>query len=215
MRQSASEVTVLRRCVAAASYNQGVSDGRIDLTNQFLIAMPGMVDDAFSGSVIYLCEHTADGALGLMINKPTDLTLGALFERVDLPLNRAQWSRQPVYFGGVVQTERGFVLHDASDDDQVGFMSSLQVPGGLRMTTSKDVLEAISSGQGPRRALITLGYCGWGAGQLEQEIGGNGWLSVQAQPQVIFDTPSAQRYEKALSLLGVDPRQLTGAAGHA
>ena len=189
--------------------------GNINFTNQFLIAMPGMADDSFAGSVIYLCEHTERGALGLVINKPIDITVRNLFERVELTLDREDIAELPVYFGGPVQTERGFVLHDRPSDDSVGYSSSLSVPGGLAMTTSRDVLEALSGGQGPRRVFITLGYAGWGAGQLEDEMSRNGWLNVDADPGIIFDTPVAQRYHRALSLLGVDPGMLSQEAGHA
>ncbi len=190
------------------------SDG-INLTNQFLIAMPGMADDNFSGAVVYLCEHSEKGALGLVINKPIDITLANLFEKVDLSLEGNDLAEQPVYFGGPVQTERGFVLHEPQGDDAQGFSSTLQVPGGLEMTTSKDVLEAMSHGQGPKRVLVTLGYSGWSAGQLEDEIGRNGWLTVDAEPGIIFDTPVAERYDRALALLGIDPRMLSQEAGHA
>lgn len=182
--------------------------------NQFLIAMPGMADDTFAGSVVYLCEHTAHGALGLVINKPTDLALGGLFERVDLALDVPAWAEQPVYFGGPVQTERGFVLHDAHGGDGA-FQSTLNVPGGLAMTTSKDVLQAICDGHGPRRALVTLGCSSWGAGQLERELAHNGWLTVDAEADVVFSQPIEQRYTRALGLLGVDPRRLSTAVGHA
>jgi putative transcriptional regulator len=185
----------------------------IDLTNQFLIAMPGMADDNFAGAVVYLCEHSDKGALGLLINKPTDITLRHLFEKVDLSLDRSELADEPVYFGGPVQTERGFVLHEALGASR--FSSTMTMPGGLEMTTSKDVLEALASGTGPRRVLVTLGYSGWGAGQLEEEIGRNGWLNVAADPKIIFDTPPEQRYTRALALLGIDPRMLSGEAGHA
>jgi putative transcriptional regulator len=189
---------------------------RIDLTNQFLIAMPGMADDLFSGSVVYLCEHNEKGALGLVINKPIDITLKNLFDRVELSLDREELAQLPVYFGGPVQTERGFVLHEAQADSEAHlYNSTLTVPGGLSMTTSKDVLEALSNGAGPSRVLVTLGYSGWDAGQLEEEIGRNGWLTVNADPQVIFDTPTEQRYQRALSLLGFDPRMLSSDVGHA
>lgn len=188
---------------------------QINLTNQFLIAMPGMADDTFAGSVVYLCEHTEKGALGLVINKPIDITLANLFEKVDLSLEGNDLAEQPVYFGGPVQTERGFVLHEPQGHDAQAFSSTLQVPGGLEMTTSKDVLEAMSHGQGPRRVLVTLGYSGWSAGQLEDEIGRNGWLTVAAEPGIIFDTPVAERYDRALGLLGIDPRMLSQEAGHA
>jgi putative transcriptional regulator len=187
-----------------------------DFTNQFLIAMPGMVDENFAGSVVYLCEHNDKGALGLVINKPIDITLANLFEKVELPLAREELARQPVFFGGPVQTERGFVLHEGPGaGGEGGYSSTLAIPGGLAMTTSKDVLEAVSDGAGPKKMLVTLGCSGWSAGQLEDEIGRNGWLTVPADPAIIFDTPVEQRYGRALGLLGVDPRMLSGEAGHA
>jgi putative transcriptional regulator len=188
---------------------------RIDLTNQFLIAMPGMADETFAGTVVYLCEHSERGALGLVINKPIDITLKNLFEKVELPLDRPDLAAQPVFFGGPVQTERGFVLHERQGDGDSPYTSTMSVPGGLAMTTSKDVLEAMSQGAGPRRVLVTLGCSGWSAGQLEDEIGRNGWLTVDADPAIIFDTPISQRYERAVSLLGIDPRMLSNEAGHA
>jgi putative transcriptional regulator len=187
----------------------------INLTNQFLIAMPGMGDETFAGAVVYMCEHTENGALGLVINKPIDIKLRSLFERVELTLDREDLAETPVYFGGPVQTERGFVLHERNPQATATYSSSLSIPGGLEMTTSKDVLEALSTGAGPKRVLVTLGYAGWGAGQLEEELGRNGWLNVDAEPDVIFDTPVDQRYEKALSLLGIQPGMLSLGAGHA
>ena len=190
----------------------------INLTNQFLIAMPGMGDDHFAGSVVYLCEHTERGALGLVINKPIDITVASLFERVEMALEREDLAEVPVHFGGPVQTERGFVLHDpqpAPEGEHSPFQSTLSVPGGLAMTTSKDVLEALAAGGGPSRVLVTLGYSGWSAGQLEEEISRNGWLTVDADPRVIFDTPVAARYQRAVELLGIDPRMLSSDAGHA
>jgi putative transcriptional regulator len=191
-----------------------MASGDIDLTNQFLIAMPGMADENFAGSVVYLCEHTDQGALGLVINKPIDITVANLFQKVELPLDRAELAAQPVFYGGPVQTERGFVLHDQQAEGG-RYSSSLAIPGGLEMTTSKDVLEALSGGAGPKRLLITLGCSGWSAGQLEDELGRNGWLTVDADPAIIFDTPVEQRYGRALALLGVDPRMLSQEAGHA
>src|SRR5262252_2508555 len=193
-----------------------MATSRINLTNHFLIAMPGMAGDTFAGSVVYLCEHTERGALGLVINKPIDIKLRNLFEKVELTLDRDDLADEPVYFGGPVQTERGFVLHERLDGDGGHYNSSLQIPGGvLEMTTSKDVLEALSHGAGPKKVLVTLGYSGWGAGQLEDEMSRNGWINVQAEPDIIFDTPVEQRYEKALSLLGIDARMLSPEAGHA
>ena len=192
-----------------------MSSEPINLTNQFLIAMPGMADDNFAGAVVYLCEHTAKGALGLVINKPIDIKLKNLFEKVELPLDREDLADAPVYFGGPVQTERGFVLHEKLGDENSHYNSTLTIPGGLEMTTSKDVLEALSNGTGPKRVLITLGYSGWSAGQLEDEMSRNGWINVGATPEVIFDTPVEKRYERALSLLGIDLRMLSQEAGHA
>jgi len=192
-----------------------MSGPTINLTNQFLIAMPGMAGDTFAGSVVYLCEHTDKGALGLVINKPIDIKLKNLFEKVELTLDRDDLAEAPVYFGGPVQTERGFVLHERLSDNGGHYNSSLQIPGGLEMTTSKDVLEALSNGSGPKKVLVTLGYSGWGAGQLEDEMRRNSWINVGAAPEIIFDTPVEQRYDKALSLLGIDARMLSQEAGHA
>ena len=187
------------------------------LANQFLIAMPGMVDPNFAGSVIYLFEHTERGAMGLVINRPTELDMGALFEKIEVKLEAEPVSEQPVYFGGPVQIERGFVLHEPTTE--VTYSSSLAVPGGLTMTTSKDVLEAVATGSGPSKFLMTLGYAGWSAGQLEEEITLNGWINVpltqKQMVEIIFDTPSSQRYERTMSLLGFDPSHLSGEAGHA
>ena len=187
------------------------------LANQFLIAMPGMVDPNFAGSVIYLFEHTERGAMGLVINRPTELDMGALFEKIEVKLEAEPVSEQPVYFGGPVQIERGFVLHEPTKE--VAYSSSLVVPGGLTMTTSKDVLEAVATGSGPSKFLMTLGYAGWSAGQLEEEITLNGWINVplsqQQMIEIIFNTPSIQRYERTMGLLGFDPSHLSGETGHA
>ena len=187
----------------------------INLTNQFLIAMPGMADGNFAGAVVYMCEHTEQGALGLVINRPIDIDLKVLFDKVDLNLEREDLAGRPVYFGGPVQTERGFVLHESLGDDGGHYSSTLKIPGGLEMTTSRDVLEALSHGAGPKRVFITLGYAGWSAGQLEDELSRNGWINVDATQDIIFDTPVEQRYDKALSLLGIDRSFLMGEAGHA
>jgi putative transcriptional regulator len=197
----------------------------INLTNHFLIAMPGLADETFSKSVVYLCEHSERGALGLMINKPTDIKLQGLFDKVELPLGRADLKDNPVFHGGPVQTERGFVLHEAllnmpppvegEDKPETVYASTMMIPGGLEMTTSRDVLEALSTGAGPSRVLVSLGYSAWAQGQLESEIGENSWLIVHADPIVIFETPVAQRYDKALSLLGLQAWMLSPDAGHA
>jgi len=205
------------------------------LSHHFLIAMPGLEDPTFAKSVVYLCEHSERGAMGLIINKPGDLSLKHLFDKVDLPLHREDLLQSNVLHGGPVQTERGFVLHEpmlesdlensekpdtalkpeADSKSTSIYASTLSVPGGLAMTTSKDVLEAMSNGSGPKRVLVTLGYASWGEGQLESEIGENSWLTVEADPTVIFDTPIEKRYEKALALLGLQPWMLLNQAGHA
>ena len=192
----------------------------ITLTNHFLIAMPGMEDSTFARSVVYVCEHSERGALGLIINKPGGISMADLFEKVDLPLARKDLGVQPVFHGGPVQTERGFVLHDpvtaeGLPPDESIYASTLAVPGGLEMTTSKDVLEALSNGGGPRRVLVMLGYSAWGEGQLESEIAGNSWLTVGADTDLIFDAPIAQRYERALALLGLQAWMIAPEAGHA
>ena len=205
------------------------------LSHHFLIAMPGLEDPTFANSVVYLCEHSERGAMGLIINKPGELSLKHLFDKVELPLHREDLLQSNVLHGGPVQTERGFVLHepmleaDLEDSEKPTpalspeadsksnsiYASTLSVPGGLAMTTSKDVLEAMSNGSGPKRVLVTLGYASWGEGQLESEIGENSWLTVEADPTVIFDTPIEKRYEKALALLGLQPWMLLNQAGHA
>jgi len=192
----------------------------INLTNHFLIAMPGLEDAIFSKSVVYVCEHTARGALGLVINKPAELKMEALFGKIDLPLKRQDLSDKPVFQGGPVQIERGFVLHEpifAAGDkpEQPLYASTMSIAGGLEMTTSKDVLEALSSGSGPRRVLVSLGYSAWGEGQLETELGENSWLTVDADQSVIFDTPVEERYDKALSLLGLQAWMISSQVGHA
>jgi len=208
------------------------------LSHHFLIAMPGLEDPVFAKSVVYLCEHSERGAMGLIINKPGELSLKHLFDKVELPLHREDLLQSNVLHGGPVQTERGFVLHEPmletdSENSEITedpatsatkeadpqtksiYASTLSVPGGLAMTTSKDVLEAMSNGSGPKRVLVTLGYASWGEGQLESEIGENSWLTVEADPAVIFDTPIEKRYEKALALLGLQPWMLSTVAGHA
>jgi len=191
-----------------------------NLTNHFLIAMPGLQDEMFSRSVVYVCEHSERGALGLVINKPGEMSLKSLFEKVELPLRREDLSGAPVFQGGPVQTERGFVLHEPlyPSEGKAGesvYASTMMIPGGLEMTTSKDVLEALSTGAGPRKVLVSLGYAAWGEGQLEAELSDNSWLTVAASNSVIFDTPVAQRYDQALQLLGFESWMLSPDAGHA
>ena len=185
--------------------------------NQLLLAMPGMLDDNFAGSVIYLLEHTDKGAMGLVVNRPTELVLATLFEKIELKLEIAPLLDQPVYYGGPVQVERGFVLHQTNSLDK--YSSSLVIADGLTMTTSKDVLEAVASGNGPQKFMMTLGYSGWGAGQLEEEMALNGWMNVPLSSaemsNIIFDTPYTERYRRAIKNLGFDLSSLSGEAGHA
>ncbi len=188
--------------------------------NQFLIAMPGMVDDNFAGTVVYICDHTSNGAMGLVVNRPTDVDLATLFDKIDLKLEIQPKASEPVYFGGPVQTDRGFVLHEQLETEHASYYSSsLRVSGGLAMTTSKDILQEVAAGQGPQRFLMTLGYAGWGAGQLEDEIARNSWLNIPAPTKelvnIIFDTPDEYKYENVLGLLGVDLGFLSSEAGHA
>lgn len=189
---------------------------QINLTHHFLIAMPGLNDEAFARSVIYMCEHSDRGALGLIINKPSDINLKRLFDKVELPLRRDDLTDSPVFQGGPVQTERGFVLHESMmPGNESVYASTMTIPGGLEMTTSKDVLEALSTGAGPKKVFVSLGYSAWGEGQLESEISDNSWLTVAADIAVIFDTPVAERYDKALMLLGLQSWMLSPEAGHA
>ena len=183
----------------------------LNLSNHFLIAMPSMLDPTFGGTVVYLCEHNEHGALGMVINKPTDITINDLFARLELKSEIAPFSEKPVMFGGPVQDDRGFVLHSPLG----AFSSMLKVTDDIAFTTSRDVLEAVASGKGPQRLLVSIGYSGWGAGQLEQEISRNGWLTVAADPKVIFDLPINERYHAAIKLLGIDPTMLSAGAGHA
>uniref|UniRef100_B1XT82 UPF0301 protein Pnec_0264 n=1 Tax=Polynucleobacter necessarius subsp. necessarius (strain STIR1) TaxID=452638 RepID=B1XT82_POLNS len=201
----------------ASMSESSISFSADHLANQFLVAMPGMVDPNFAGSVIYLFEHTERGAMGLVVNRPTEVNLSTLFDKIDLKLEIAPLLDQPVYFGGPVQVDRGFVLHESKSN--LSYSSSLIIPSGLTITTSKDVLEAVAGGNGPQQFLMTLGYAGWGAGQLEEEITLNGWINVpltrEQMTDIIFSTPSSQRYQKAMNHLGFDPSDLSGEAGHA
>jgi putative transcriptional regulator len=183
---------------------------RSGLSNHFLIAMPGLDDPNFSRTVTLICEHNEDGALGIVVNRPSELKLGDLLAHIEIRANAAI-AAAPVYIGGPVQRERGFVLHPPGGH----WDSSLQVGSGLCVTTSRDVLEALASGEGPDRCLVALGYAGWGAGQLEREMVENAWLSGPADPAVIFDQDSDARWRAAAALLGVDMSLLSSQAGHA
>ena len=183
----------------------------VNLTNHFLIAMPALQDSNFSGTLTYICRHDEHGAMGLVVNRPTNLTLERLFNQIDIPLVQENLVTLPVYFGGPVQTDRGFVLHSP-----VGhWRSTLSVNDDIGLTTSRDILEEMSRGQSPEGVLISLGYAGWEAGQLENEIKLNSWLTVEARRDVIFDLPADARFSAALGILGVDRTYLSDEAGHA
>ena len=187
----------------------------INLTNHFLIAMPNMADPYFSRSLAYVCEHNEQGALGIVVNRPIDMTLQGLFERLSLSMKDPARADSPIYFGGPVQTDRGFVLHLPAGDWQ----ATLKVPGAtsdaIGLTTSKDILEAVGRGEGPAKMLVSLGYAGWSAGQIEHELKQNAWLTVEAKDAILFDIPADERLPAAMQLLGIDYARLADQAGHA
>lgn len=183
----------------------------VDLTNHFLIAMPAMADPNFAHTLTFVCEHNDQGALGIIVNRPTDMNMAALFERISLPLAATHLADMPVYFGGPVQTDRGFVLHRPLGQWQ----STLPVTDNLGLTSSRDILQAVGHQDGPHEVLVTLGYAGWAGGQLEYELSQNAWLTVPADPAVIFSLPPGDRLNAAMKLLGVDLLSLSDEAGHA
>jgi putative transcriptional regulator len=182
----------------------------INLTSHFLIAMPAMSDPNFSRTLTFVCEHNERGALGIVVNRPIDVTLSALFRQVEIPLAEGELADQPVYFGGPVQFDHGFVLHRP-----VGTWKSTLPVGEIGLTTSRDILEAMAKGQGPSEQIVALGYAGWAPGQLEDEILRNGWLTVRADLDVIFGLPPEARYDAAMQALGVSTANLSEEAGHA
>ncbi|MCD6026909.1 MAG: YqgE/AlgH family protein [Solimicrobium sp.] len=187
----------------------------LNLVNHFLIAMPSIREPIFDASVIFICEHNEHGALGVVINKPTDMTVETLLERIDIKTDNTpdnyQITKKLVMFGGPVQEDRGFVLHAPAKH----FSSSIKISDQIAFTTSRDVLEAVASGVGPKQLLVSVGYTAWGAGQLEEELIKNGWLTVAADPLILFDLSIEQRYSAAMKLLGIDPLMLSAEAGHA
>jgi len=183
----------------------------VDLTHHFLIAMPNMVDPYFAKTLTFVCEHNDQGALGLVVNRPIEMTLQGLFERLDLKLLTPALATEPVYFGGPVQTDRGFVLHTPIGT----WGSTLAVRDHIGLTTSRDILEAVSGGTGPESILVTLGYAGWAAGQLEQEIAQNAWLTVEADEAILFEVPPEHRLSAAMERLGINFATLQDEAGHA
>ena len=183
----------------------------IDLTNQFLIAMPGLVDPNFFQTVTYIFSHDETGAMGIVINRPLDIDLGEILSQMEITTFNSELGNTPVYDGGPVKTDRGFIIHKPDSRWQ----SSIRVSDKIEVTTSRDILEAISAGKGPEKSLIALGYAGWGAGQLEQEMMENCWLNTPSNPDIIFNTPVERRWEFAASLLGVSMHDISSQIGHA
>jgi len=181
------------------------------LNNQFLIAMPALDDPNFAQTVTLICEHSERGALGIVVNRTLPMTLGEVFEQLGLAASQSRVNEQPVLQGGPVQTERGFVLHSPTGK----WESSLPFSERMHLTTSRDILDALAAGEGPASAVIALGYAGWDAGQLEEEMARNAWLTVPADERVVFATPVDQRWQAAARLLGIDLFTLSSDAGHA
>ncbi|HEU0189224.1 MAG TPA: YqgE/AlgH family protein [Gallionella sp.] len=182
-----------------------------NLTNHFLIAMPAMQEGVFAGTLTYICEHNENGALGIVVNRPISLTLGEMFKQINITLLQPELVKIPVHFGGPVQTERGFVLHDTPGN----WESTLHINDKLALTTSRDILEAMGEGRGPRNVIVTLGYAGWDQGQLEHEITENIWLTVPASEHILFGLSPEERLPAAMALLGVDYASLMEGVGHA
>ncbi len=181
------------------------------LSNQFLIAMPKLADPNFFQTVTYIGEHNANGALGLVINRPLNLTLRELLEHLQITVARPEIATMPIYSGGPVQPEQGFVIHTPLGQ----WGSTLKVTDTIGITTSRDILYALACGEGLDQALVALGYAGWGPGQLEHEMVENAWLSGPIDPAIIFQIPSEKRWAAAAALLGVDLNLLSGDIGHA
>lgn len=187
-----------------------MDEGRY-LTNHFLIAMPSLLDPNFSRGVTFLCQHSKEGAMGIIVNRAAPLTLGDVLAQMNITTGIEAVASAPVFFGGPVQPERGFVLHDAGGT----WDSSFEISERLAVTTSRDILAAMAEGKGPKRALVALGYAGWSEGQLEQEVRDNAWLTASATPELIFDTPTEQRWNAAAALVGIDLSLMSDQAGHA
>lgn len=192
-------------------YHGPMAESKDYLNSQFLIAMPAMGDPNFSQSVTLICEHNEDGALGLVVNRPLQLTLGDMLAHMKIQPTNLEVGEQPVLMGGPVQTERGFVLHGPPGD----WDATMEVDEDLYITSSRDILEAMAEGRGPEHAMVALGYAGWGAGQLEAELKENAWLNTPADQSILFETPINERWSKAAHLIGVDLNTLSGDAGHA
>jgi len=181
------------------------------LTNQFLVAMPSLEDPNFRESVTFICEHNPQGALGIVINRPMNVVLGDILKQLSLEADDQTTAATPIFLGGPVQPERGFVIHEPQGE----WEATLKIGENVGVTTSRDVLAAIASGSGPRKAFVALGYAGWSPGQLEEELRSNSWLSAPADMRIVFETPVEQRWQAAAKLIGVDLSLLSGDAGHA
>jgi putative transcriptional regulator len=181
------------------------------LINQLLIAMPGMADPNFSSTVTLICEHTNEGALGIVINRPLTLQLGGLFQQMDVSNVSPNVAQEPVLMGGPVGQERGFVLHDSEQC----FENSVAVSNDIQLTLSRDIIDKLAMGEGPKQSLVAIGYAGWDAGQLENEMLANSWLNVPASPDIVFETPFEDRWALAANKLGIDISQISPDAGHA
>lgn len=184
---------------------------QLDFRHHFLIAMPAMADSSFAKTLVYICEHNEQGALGIIVNRPTNLSLSELFEQTKIPMGEFESNSMPVYFGGPVQTDRGFVLHKPLGQWQ----STLAINDNLGLTTSRDILLAVGAGLEPKKLLLTLGYSGWAQGQLEHELTQNAWLTVPASEHILFELPPEERLLAAMALLGIDYASLSEYAGHA
>lgn len=181
------------------------------LQDHFLIAMPAMADPHFTETVTYICKHDAEGAFGIVVNRPSELSLAELLSQLSITLEDRNLAERPVFLGGPVEPQRGFVLHRSEQ----AFDGTLTMPSDIKVTVSTDVLAAIGGGKGPEPFFVALGYAGWGAGQLEAELRASSWLTVPADAAIIFDTPTEQRWTAALGMPGVDIRHITDFAGHA
>jgi putative transcriptional regulator len=181
-----------------------------NLKNHFLIAMPGLHDPLFAHSLAYICEHNEEGAMGIVINRPLDLCWRDVFEQLDL--EDAFNGDELVLAGGPVHMDRGFILHPA---DAHRWESSMNITSDIKLTTSMDIISALARGKGPERSLMALGYAGWGSGQLEHELANNFWLTLQADVDILFDTPFHRKVETAADRLGINMDLLSPDAGHA
>lgn len=201
-----------RRDCQSSTHSEGkLMDEPNNLTGHLLIAMPAMLDPNFAQTVTYICEHSEQGTLGLVINRPLDIDLGEVFAQMALENCDEKMSSQPVLHGGPVHMERGFVIHETEEQ----WENSTTVTESIQVTTSRDILIAMANGCGPKRATVALGYAGWGAGQLEHEISENSWLNAPANAQIIFDMPFKDRWRQSAQLLGIDLSTISSEAGHA